>query len=164
FAALRLESILEILERVALGGERIDRAALVGAELECVNQMSLADELVGPSMNAEAAGAHVVVGLAVVEGFVAKIADVAEAVPLAAFLGVVVVEDVVVAQQPVFLEARQDVLSWLALEQRRVGVVDRSVEAEDLAALDQACRLDDAFLGQKVEASEVVIVAEHAPA
>ena len=64
-----------------------------------------------------------------------QVADVAEAVPLRALLGIVVVEHVVEAEQAVRLEARQYMLGGLAFEQRRVGIVQARVEAE-IALLD----------------------------
>ena len=80
---MRLERVLQILQRVAFGFERIDWPARVSAELEKIDQVALADKFVGPAMDTQAAGLHVVGGFAVVEGLMLQVADVAEAVPLA---------------------------------------------------------------------------------
>ena len=100
---------------------------------------------------------------AVVVRLMLDVADVAEAVPLAAFLGVVVIDGVVVAEQSVAREAQDGVLGGIAIEQRRRRVIDFGIEAEHLAVANEPGGLDDRLGSEEVEASEFVVIAENAP-
>src|SRR5205085_12471902 len=94
---------------------------------------------------------------------VPDVPDMPEAVPLASFLRVVVVERIVVAEKTEFLEAYDRVARRAAIEKRRARVIDRRVETEHAAPSHEASRVDDAACGQEVQASELVRVAEDAP-
>src|ERR1700730_4657935 len=100
---------------------------------------------------------------AVVEGLRVEVANVPEPVPLAAFLGVVVIEHVVVSEQPPVFETLLGVLDGRALEERRVGIVNRRVEAKDLALAHELGGLDYAVLRQEGDTSYLVVVAKRAP-
>ncbi len=86
--------------------------------------------------------------------------DVAEAVPLAAFLGIEVVEQIVVGDRAERTDAMAD---GGASEEWRFDEADLRIEAEDFAGLDEARGFDDAVGGEEVEAAESVVVAEDAP-
>ena len=140
--------LLQIVEAVLFRFERIDRAAVRDAVAERVEQYGAADKLIRPFVDAEASGRPVLdlAGFhAVVERLVARAADVREAVPLAALLGVVAVERVVETEQAEALEAHDVVLGRTPREQRRVGVIDFRIEPEDGALAHQARRVDHAL-------------------
>src|SRR5208282_1336846 len=100
---------------------------------------------------------------AIVERAMAHMADVREPVPLAALLGVVIVERIVVTQQTELVKLCDVVPGGRAPEQRRLRVVDSSIEPEDFALLHQARRIDDSLGTEEIETSHLVVVAEHTP-
>src|SRR5208337_1710947 len=81
----------------------------------------------------------------------------------ASLLRVVAVQRVVETEQAEALEAHDVVPGGRPGEQRRVGVIDLRIEPEDLALAHQARRVDYAFGGQEIQASELVVVAKDAP-
>src|SRR5579885_3592826 len=93
----------------------------------------------------------------------ADMADVAKSVPLASFLRVIVVDRVVVAKQPVLLEAQDRVARRIAVEQRGFRVVDRGIQPEHPPLAHQPRRIDHSLGRQEVEASEFIVVAKHTP-
>ena len=97
---------------------------------------------------------------AVVEELVTDMADMAEPIPLAAFLSVESVEDVIVSRWP----ERNDAMSHgSSAEQRRLGKANLCVEAKDFAIPYQSSCFDDSSWSQEIEAAERVVFAEHAP-
>jgi hypothetical protein len=61
-----------------------------------------------------------------------------------------------VAEQTVLLEAQDRVARGIAIEERRLRVVDGGVEPKHLAFLHEPCRRDDALRRQEVQAPELV--------
>src|SRR5271154_5039920 len=50
-----------------------------------------------------------------------------------------------------------------AREQRRLRVIDSCIEPEDFPHLHQARRIDNSVGAEKIETSQFVVIAEHAP-
>src|SRR5271154_474662 len=166
FDALCDRGLFQIIEAVFFRLERIDRALMRDAVAKRVEQHGAPDKLVRPFVDAEPPTRPVLYLSrlhAVVERLVARAADVREAVPLAAFLRVVTVERVVETEQAEALEAHDVVLGRPPREQRGFGVIDFRIEPEDGALAHEARRVDDALRRQEIQASELVVVAKHAP-
>jgi hypothetical protein len=161
---LRLQGAFQLVNGVLLGLKRVDLAAHLRAISKGVDQQAAADDPVFPVFDADLAVLlDVFERGAVVESLQARMADVLEPVPLAAFLGVVIIQQIVEAQNPQMLMTGHRVPGGGASAQRRAGIVDRIVEPEDLALAHQPRRLDNSLRSEEIEASHLVVVAEDAP-
>ncbi|MCZ7578521.1 MAG: hypothetical protein M5U18_16325 [Dehalococcoidia bacterium] len=157
---------------LAAGFELLDREAAVGGEVDRVppgfevspdiqEGGTARDAAAGPVVDAAPGtglARHLGALDAVVEAMLG-VADVDKGVPLAARLGVEVVEHVVVVDG-----ARDDLLAdGASAEEGRVREFECPVEREHLARCDQLRGGGDALGGLEVEQADLVVVAEEPP-
>ena len=97
---------------------------------------------------------------AAIEAFVFDVADVRQAVPLATFLRVVVVENIVIREGS---QRMNSVRHGAAAKQRRLGEADLGIQAEYSSGLHQARSVHHTLGRQEIQTAEFIVFAEHTP-
>jgi hypothetical protein len=160
--ALGLAARFKFLDREAAVGGEVDRVAPgleVAADIE--EDGPARDAAPGPVVDAAPGTGlpgHFGVGDAVVEA-VLRVADMDQGVPLAARLGIEVVEDVVVADWP----GGDGLADGAAAEEGRVRQFERPIQGEHLSRGDEFRGARDAVGGLEVEQADLVVAAEEPP-
>jgi hypothetical protein len=161
FGFLILQRAFQIGEREDVRLEGPDVAAHGLAEPEGIDQSPPSHESRGPFMDAQFPARTNLAGLdAVVITLQALVAHVGQSIPLAPFLRVEIIDEIVIGKG----RQRQNLVTdRCAAEQRRFGKADLGVQPEDLSVLHQARSIDHALRSQEVQATDLIVIAEHAP-